>query len=111
VNDAYNTRLAAASEPDTRKGSPATIEDPARVENLRWQTRPAPLTADENALADALQTIFATEVYELDGIVDRLNQMKISPPGAPLWTEENFRSELRRLANLGMPEETHVRRA
>src|SRR5437762_3992162 len=108
VNDAYNTQLAAASGSDNRKGSPATIEDPAHVENLRWQTRPAPLTHDENALADALQSIFAAEVYELDGIVERLNQMRISPRGGtPAWTEEAFRAEVRRLANVGTPEDTH----
>ena len=101
MGDDYNTQLAAAGESDNRKGSSATIEDPAHVENLRWQTRPAPLTADENALADALQTIFASEVYGLSGIVERLNQMKIAPPaGTSAWTEENFRTEIRRLADL-----------
>jgi hypothetical protein len=101
VGDDYNTRLAAAGGSDIRKGSSATIEDPARVENLCWQTRPAPLTPDENSLADALQSIFAGEVYDLHAIVDRLNQMKIAPPtGASGWTEENFRTEMRRLADL-----------
>ena len=100
VDDDYNPQLAAAGGADIGKGSPATIEDPDRVKNLRWQTRPAPLTASENALADALQTIFAGENYELNGIVERLNQMKIAPPtGTPAWTEENFRIEIRRLAD------------
>jgi hypothetical protein len=101
VGDDYNRQFAAAGQSESRKGGEATIEDPARVENLRWQTRPAPLTAAENALADALQTIFAEEVYALDGIVERLNRMTIAPPaGASAWTEESFRAEVRRLADL-----------
>lgn len=101
MGDDYNPRLAAPSQPESRKGGEATIEDPARVENLRWQTRPAPLTDAENALADALQTIFSAEIYDLGGIVERLDRMKIAPPaGASAWTEESFRAELRRLAEL-----------
>lgn len=101
MSDDYNPLLAPTSGADARKGSEATIEDPDRVANLRWQTRPAPLTVAEEALADALQTIFADEVYGLDGIVERLNRMKVSPPaGAPAWSEESFRAEIRRLADL-----------
>ncbi len=101
MGDDYNPRLAAADESEARKGGEATIEDPGRVENLRWQTRPAPRTSEESALADALETIFAAEVYELDGIVERLNRMKIAPPaGAPVWSEASFRTEMRQLADL-----------
>jgi hypothetical protein len=100
VGGDYNPQLAVR-EADIRKGSEATIEDPDRVENLRWQTRPAPITPEEDALADALQTLFADEVYELAGVVQRLNQMKITPPrGASAWSEESFRSEIARLAAL-----------
>jgi hypothetical protein len=89
-------KTAAATE---TKGGPATIEDPARAQNLRWQTRPAPLTAEENALADALQKIFADEIYSLEGIVQHLNRMSIAPPaGAAQWTEASFRAEMARLA-------------
>ncbi|HKX06605.1 MAG TPA: recombinase-like helix-turn-helix domain-containing protein [Stellaceae bacterium] len=100
MGDDYNRQLAAAGGAE-RKGGEATIEDPARAENLRWQTRPAPLTDAESALADALQSIFTEEVYDLGGIVERLNRMKIAPPAsASAWTEESFRGELRRLAGL-----------
>lgn len=93
----HNPLLARALVEAT-KGGPATIEDPARVENICWQTRPAPLTAAEEALANALQKIFAAEIYVLDGIVENLNAMKIAPPaGATVWTEANFRAELARL--------------
>ena len=101
VAEEYNAHLAAARESGNRKGGEATIENPDRVENLRWQTRPAPLTPEENALADALQTIFADQIYELDGIVERLNRLRIAPPaGASTWSEESFRAEVRRLADL-----------
>ena len=95
----HNPLLAKSAAADQTKGGPASIEDPARVENLRWQTRPAPLTPWEHALADALQKIFAEEVYTLDGIVERLNRMNIAPPaGAAQWIEASFRAELARLA-------------
>ncbi len=101
MSDDYNPLLAATGGSEIRKGGESTIENADRVGNLRWQTRPAPLTAEENSLADALQTIFADEIYGLDGIVERLNRMKITPPvGASAWSEENFRAEIRRLADL-----------
>jgi len=101
VGDDYNAQLAPAGEAESRKGGEAAIENPAGVANLRWQTRPAPLTPAEDALADALQAMFADGVHDLAGIVQRLNRMKISAPGgAAAWTEENFRSEVRRLADL-----------
>jgi len=95
----HNPLLAARSAADGNKGGPATIEDPAHVENMRWQTRSAPLSAAEDALANALQTIFAEEVYDLGGIVERLNRLKLAPPaGAAQWTEASFRAEMARLA-------------
>jgi hypothetical protein len=94
----FNPQLAP-NLADDPKGGPATIEDPTHVENVRWQTRPSPLAAYENALADALQAIFADEIYALGDIVERLNQMKIAPPaGSERWTDESFRGEIARLA-------------
>lgn len=95
----YNPNLIARRAPNDNKGGPASIELPDRVENIAWQTRPAPPTAAENALADALQKIFADEVYELAQIVTRLNAAGIAPPnGETRWSEANFRAELARLA-------------
>ena len=94
----FNPQLAP-SEAHDNKGGPQTIEKPAQVENFRWQTRPAPLTAYENALADALQAIFAKEIYGLREIVVELNAMKLpAPAGAAHWTDESFRAEMARLA-------------
>jgi hypothetical protein len=84
--------------PDRRdKGSEAGIEHPDRVQNIPWQTRQAPPTAAENALADALQAIFADEIYDLPRIVARLDGSLPPPAGTPRWTEAALRAELKRL--------------
>jgi hypothetical protein len=92
----FNPGLAQHAPTD--KGGENTIENPNQVTNLTWQTRAAPPTAAENALADALQAIFAEEIYDLPQIVERLNRAHIKPPvGAAGWTEESFRAEFQRL--------------
>ncbi|HUK61526.1 MAG TPA: recombinase-like helix-turn-helix domain-containing protein [Stellaceae bacterium] len=84
--------------PDQRdKGSEAGIENPDRVRNVAWQTRAAPPTPAEIAFADALQSIFAEEIYDLPGIVAKLNGRVPSPAGAPRWTEAVLAAELARL--------------
>lgn len=94
----FNPHLATPEFCDN-KGSAATVEDPAHVENICWQTRSAPLSPYENALADALQLIFGNEIYALGDVVERLNEMKIPAPlGAVYWTEDSFCAEIARLA-------------
>jgi hypothetical protein len=84
--------------PDPRdKGTEAGIEGPDRVRNIAWQTRAAPPTDAENAFADALQAIFAEEIYDLPGIVQRLNGRVPPPEGWARWTEAALAAELRRL--------------
>jgi hypothetical protein len=79
------------------KGGAAAIEHPHRVENIAWQTRPAAPTQTENALADALQAIFAERIYDLPRIVARLASAVPPPDGEPRWTEALLRAELQRL--------------
>lgn len=79
------------------KGDEASIERPDEVRNIRWQTRPAPLTDYENALADSLQAIFGEEIYDLAGIVRQLNERGPKPPGGGAWSEETFTAEMARL--------------
>ncbi len=84
--------------PDPRdKGHEAGIEHPGGVENIAWQTRAAPPTDAENALADALQAIFAEEIYDLPGIVARLTGSVPPPEGSQHWTTALLAAELRRL--------------
>ena len=79
------------------KGSEAGIEHPDRVENIAWQTRVAPPTAEEDRLADALQAIFAKEIYDLSQVVEMLDGIVPPPPGTQRWTEAVLRAELARL--------------
>jgi hypothetical protein len=79
------------------KGGERTVERPDAVENIAWQTRAAAPTASENALADALQAIFADEIYDLPGIVARLNQAGLRAPGSGDWTAAGFEAEMARL--------------
>ena len=96
----HNPNLARPRHANDDKGTEADLERPDRVENICWQTRPASPTAAENALADALQAIFADEIYELPRIVERLNRMGLAAPaGAGAWTEASLGAELRRLGH------------
>jgi hypothetical protein len=79
------------------KGGEHTLEQPGEARNLVWQSRAAPPTAAENRLADALQRIFGDAVYDLPGIVARLNQAGLVGPGGDAWTEASFTAELARL--------------
>lgn len=80
------------------KAGPDAIEDPATVQNLRWQTRPAPLTDHERLLARALTEIFARDIWELPAVADELNQAGPPPPEGGHWTEAGLAAELTRLA-------------
>ena len=64
---------------------------------LQWQTRSASPTEYEQELADALQEIFGEEVFDLTGIVRRLNESCVKPPEEGGWTETNFQSVMKRL--------------
>jgi hypothetical protein len=79
------------------KGGEHTLEQPGAARNLVWQSRAALPTEAENRLADALQRIFADAVYDLPGIVARLNQAGLAGPGGTPWTEASFVAELSRL--------------
>ena len=85
------------SKTHENKGGPDYLEtyDPPTL--LQWQNRSAPPTEYEQALADALQEIFVEEVYDLPGIVGRLNESGVKTPEEGGWTEANFQAEMRRL--------------
>ena len=94
----HNPYLAFPSGADEEKGSDAGIERPGAVVNIAWQTRAAPPTAAEGALADALQALFAADVVELPAIVEGLNHRRVAAPGgAARWTEDLLCAELSRL--------------
>jgi len=80
------------------KAGPDAIEDPATASNLRWQTRPAPLTDHERGLARALTEIFARDIWDLPDVAHELNQAGPPPPAGGQWTEAGLAAELARLA-------------
>jgi hypothetical protein len=79
------------------KGGEFTIEHPATVANIPWQTRPAPLTAEENALADSLIAIFVKDVWDLPDVVAALNRQGPPPASGGAWTGESLTAALARL--------------
>lgn len=64
--------------------------------NLPWQTRSAPQTDYERALADALEHILA-ETHELAGIVAGLNAAGLRTPDGKAWTADSFQAVIKRL--------------
>ncbi len=89
-------RLDARTDGDARKGS---IERPGQIENISWQTRPAPPTEYENRLGDALEAAFSAGAERLEDVVARLNESGPMPPEGERWTEARFEAEMRRLAS------------
>jgi hypothetical protein len=81
----------------TAKGGELAIERPATVANITWQTRSAPLTDEENALADALVALFARKIWDLPEIVAALNRDGPAPVTGGAWTEANLTAALARL--------------
>ncbi len=59
------------------------------------QTRPP--TAYETLLADAIEAAFAAGVWDLTGLVARLNGEGIRTPDGQPWTEARYEAEMRRL--------------
>jgi len=94
----YNPNLKPwrRSEPNQVAGK-GRIEHPNMSENLTNQTRSAPPTEYENQLGDALMEIFESDIDQLSGVVDKLNEMGVKSPEGEVWTEESFQLEMKRL--------------
>lgn len=93
----YNPWIRHHPDRHGNKGGPATLEEPDRIENVPWQTRPALPSDYEYALADTLGVVFGAEIDDLPQIVERLNRVGPKPPDGGDWTEERFIAEMRRL--------------
>jgi hypothetical protein len=96
-----NPWLAAPPPSAAAKGDEHTLERPGAAVNVAWQTRAAPPSAYEHALADALQAIFADGIDDLPGIVARLNRTSLAPAAGGPWTEASFVAEMARLGRAG----------
>lgn len=83
-------------EPGSAAGKGA-VERPEAVQNIVWQTRSAPPSAYEEALADDLIACFAAGVEELGALVAALNARGSRSPSGAEWTEASFTAEMQRL--------------
>jgi hypothetical protein len=91
----YNPFLKPSNP--TAKGGELTIEHPATAANIAWQTRPAPLTDEEDALADSLIAIFVQDIWDLPDVVAALNRQGPPPASGGTWTGESLAATLARL--------------
>jgi hypothetical protein len=86
----------AAPVPGSAAGKGA-IERPNEVENIIWQTRAAPPSEAEVALAETLVVCFGEGAEELPALVAALNAKGSRAPGGAPWSEESFCAEMARL--------------
>ena len=98
----HNPHLRPPQTGETaNKGGAGSIERYDEPRLLRWQTRAAPPTDYENALGDALESLFTQEIYELPEIVKRLNEGGLGAPDGKPWTKASFEAEMKRLGDGG----------
>ncbi len=57
---------------------------------LDVQSRGRPLTEAEQAFADALETIFASGVHDMQAVADALTAAGIEAPGGGKWSAESL---------------------
>jgi len=94
----YNPNLKHRQLPEANKvASKGNIEHLGQAKNIVHQTRVASPTDYENGLGQALEKIFSDNVIELEDIISRLNKMGVQTQSGAAWTEESFRSEMKRL--------------
>lgn len=96
----FNPYLQPALGGETdKKGDPASIETYDSPRLMTWQTRAAAPTDYEQKLGDALEALFAREVYDLDGIVAGLNDRGLADPVGQPWTKPSFKAAMKRLGD------------
>lgn len=78
----------------SESGVTGGYEEPA---NIVWQTRTHAPSPFETALADALEAIFAQEIYELGAVVAELNRRGLRTEDGAAWTAEAYAATLKRL--------------
>ena len=66
--------------------------------DIIWQQRRGCTPSDhENAMGEALERIFEQGIEDLDGIVERLNELGVASSDGTLWTTESFQNEIAKL--------------
>jgi len=61
------------------------------------QARTHPPTVYENELGDALEGAFAAGIWDLDALVERLNETGLRTPEGQAWTPGRFQAVMARL--------------
>ncbi|OAN56536.1 recombinase-like helix-turn-helix domain-containing protein [Sphingobium sp. TCM1] len=75
---------------EAAKGGGRYIEEPTRVENIVFQTRPGALTAFEDRFADALMSVFAEGHDELESVAAGLNSKGSTDPQGASWSADSL---------------------
>lgn len=94
MEPAFNPYLRPASPPSVQVGGKGYIEIPGKAENLRWQTRKAPPTEYENALANALEQAYASGAAGAEEIVESLNRHAFRDASGEPWTVASLAAEM-----------------
>ena len=63
------------------------------------QTHPDPFTPYETKLAGSIMEIFGRGTHDLPGLVAGLNDLGLHAPDGGEWTEDSFRTEMRRMGD------------
>ena len=61
------------------------------------QTRTHEVTALQQELANAIESVFTKGAQEIDEVVVGLNKTRVRPPNGEDWTEDNFTTLMREL--------------
>lgn len=94
----YNPYMAPWEKPTPNNvAGKGSIEAPGQAPNLIWQNRPAPPTAYEDALANALERVFEDGAETLEQVVAGLNAAGVRLPDGRSWTPALFETEMARL--------------
>ncbi len=98
LNTDHNPHLAAALGPAvSHVAGKGVIEVPGQMPNVVWQTRAAPPTAYENALADALEVAFESGAQTAEQVVTALNTAGRADAQGTAFTVASFEAEMARL--------------
>jgi hypothetical protein len=62
------------------------------------QARRREPSAYENQLADAMERAFSQGLWELDQLVDSLNQQGVTNPEGAVWTAAAFEMQIQKLS-------------
>jgi len=96
---AFNPHLAPPDDgSDPTKGGAESIERPGGLPNIVWQTRPAPLTAFEDAMAERLMAAFDHGAEDLPALADHLNAEGPAHPDGAAWDADRVAAMLAQLA-------------